>query len=174
MTYLPNISAEYDLESNDLDDALTDAIPEVYEQFNIECPLHVWENGFEQGDASDAEIAALGARIGADWKDQLNAALETIYRAKLQKIEDANAALEDQERLIDEAHTVTTKWNYMNTVMCDRCGVYLFEYEREQVGKHEMVYFAHSNEQETQCASYKQIFDSEFEKFGVKIRRENG
>lgn len=89
--YAPAIHQDYPTtDASDQNDAWNDAIIAVYEKFNISAPLHVWENGFVQGDASDAEIQNLVTQLGAKdadaLYDELNRALGQAYRTELEKV----------------------------------------------------------------------------------------
>ena len=89
--YAPEITSEYpNIDASESADAWADATINVYEKFSIECPLHVWENGFVQGEASDAELEILVHQTNSantqELFEKLNAALEAEYRSALGKI----------------------------------------------------------------------------------------
>ena len=78
---------EVEFDASDTADAYTEAIYQTYEQHNVRIPLHVWENGFEQGDASDEEVSEFAKKIAggniAKVYDTLNSTLRSIYKQKL-------------------------------------------------------------------------------------------
>jgi hypothetical protein len=84
--YAPDITKEYDVEEPN--EAWVKAIEEVYEDCNINIPLHVWEHGFEQGDASNEEVEALAKAHGVTVDalfNMLNVVLENKYRSNLRE-----------------------------------------------------------------------------------------
>jgi len=93
-----------ELDASDTADAYTEAIQETYEAFEIQCPLHVWENGFVQGDAGDDEVIELAKRLGCEidaedldssalW-EKLNSELRAIYEKKLVELAKVKAEAE--------------------------------------------------------------------------------
>jgi len=82
-----------ELAASDTIDAYIEAIQETYEALKIQCPFHVWENGFTQGEAGDEEVIELAKRLGCEidaedlyssalW-EKLNSKLREIYEKKL-------------------------------------------------------------------------------------------
>jgi hypothetical protein len=84
------------LEESDKHAAYVEAVERVYEMYKIQCPLHVWDNGFEQGDASDEEVIELATRLHQSYDEDdlasselfltLNGDLKTQFQAILEKL----------------------------------------------------------------------------------------
>lgn len=56
----------------------------------------------------------------------------------------------------------------MAAIYCTKCGAYLIEYDREDIGDDTLVKFRHTDEQHTECDGYAQVRESEFEQHGVE------
>lgn len=71
-------------------DAWQESIEEIYAEYKITCALHVWENGFTAGDASEEEIKAhvlyWSLETPEEFFAMLTSALEDKYTAKLDAI----------------------------------------------------------------------------------------
>ena len=117
--YAPNITREYNLpDDSDDNEAWVDAITSVYDELNISAPLHVWENGFVQGDASDKEIKKLIKKLKVADADalfeKLNASLEHFYRTELAKLETPELDEEDDSDDFDRVGENTAPMPYRN------------------------------------------------------------
>lgn len=70
-------------------DEYQEAIESVYKMREIQCPLYVWENGFEQGEASEAELLELATRLHlsvSELFETLNDDLRSTFYAILEKM----------------------------------------------------------------------------------------
>jgi len=88
--YFPSIAKEYHISETDVAEAWTEAIEEVYDKLGAP-PLHVWESGFTQGEATDEEVRSLAKRLNCSSEnvyDVLNAYLERAFRKQLETREE--------------------------------------------------------------------------------------
>jgi hypothetical protein len=78
--YVPDITQEYPIaDPSDAAEAFETANVAVYQHFNIETPIHIWENGYEQGDATDQDINALITRLNVPDREALWSLLNRVF-----------------------------------------------------------------------------------------------
>jgi len=63
MTITTEVDKLFDVDDAERQHAYATAYEQTFEESDIDVPLHVWESGFEQGAASDEEVATLAERI---------------------------------------------------------------------------------------------------------------
>jgi hypothetical protein len=93
--YIPDIQKEIEreyeieLDPNDVNDAFTESHEEVFSKTDIQGAYHLWENGFEMGEADESDLEADAVKLGVkpdDVLDRLDSVFQQIYREKLESL----------------------------------------------------------------------------------------